>query len=83
MKNVADVVRWAITQVTKGAHGPELADDAHLITQGILNSLSMLGLIAQVEAELNIRIPVKEITRDNFESLKTITSLVERHVRAT
>lgn len=49
-----------------------------LIDDGILDSLTITGIIAALTMEFNITIPYEEITEENFNSLKDIASLVER-----
>lgn len=49
-----------------------------LIDDGILDSLTITGIIAVLTMEFNITIPYEEITEENFNSLKDIASLVER-----
>ncbi len=43
-----------------------------------VTSLKMVNLMLAIEQEFNILIPQADITPENFESLATIRSLVER-----
>jgi acyl carrier protein len=51
---------------------PQIRDDTNLIKSGIVDSLSMLRLIAFVEAQFNVVVTPKEVTRRNFESVDSI-----------
>ena len=49
-----------------------------LIGNGVLDSLSMFNLIAALEEEYKISIPFEEILPENFNSMASISSLVNR-----
>jgi len=48
----------------------------HLLDEGILDSLAILGFITLIEDELDIEIPDEEITRDNFTTIETVRKLI-------
>ena len=53
--------------------------DAQLYGQGFgVDSLDALQLVAALEEEFDVTIPDGELTRSNFESVRSIASLVER-----
>lgn len=47
--------------------------DAHL-----LDSLSIISLIAELEDTFDVTIPAVDIIPDNFKSVKAISALIER-----
>ena len=49
-----------------------LADD------GIIDSLTVVTIIAELSIEFGISVPFEEISTENFNSLDAITALVER-----
>lgn len=49
-----------------------------LVDDGILDSLTITGIIATLTMEFEISIPYEEITEDNFNSLAGIADMVER-----
>lgn len=49
-----------------------LADD------GIIDSLTVVNLIAELSIEFGISVPFEEISAENFNSVDSITALVER-----
>lgn len=53
------------------------ASDA-LVDEGILDSLTITGIIASLTMEFDIKIPYEEIIEDNFNSIKGLASMVER-----
>lgn len=55
--------------------------DQQLSSLGV-TSLKMVNLMLAIEFEFDILIPQAEITPENFHSLGTVTSLVERTLSA-
>ena len=49
-----------------------------LIDQGILDSLAIISLVAEIEEEFDVQIPTVEIIPENFNSAQAIWNLIER-----
>ena len=49
-----------------------------LIDDGLLDSLTITGIIATLTMEFGITIPYEEITEENFNSIASISKMVER-----
>lgn len=49
-----------------------------LVDNGILDSLTITGIIAALSMEFGISIPYEDITEDNFNSVDALTAMVER-----
>ena len=49
-----------------------------LVDQGILDSLTITGIIAALSVEFGVAIPYEDITEDNFNSVDAMTAMVER-----
>ena len=49
-----------------------------LVDQGILDSLTITGIIAALSMEFEITIPYEDITEDNFNSVDAMAAMVER-----
>jgi len=49
-----------------------------LVDDGILDSLTITGIIATLTMEFGIVIPYEEIIEDNFNSIKGLAAMVER-----
>jgi acyl carrier protein len=45
---------------------------------GVLDSLAVLGLIGFIEPEFSVRMSPSDLTDENFESIVSISRLVER-----
>ena len=59
----------------------QITEEAELIKSGILNSLSIAGLIAQLEGEFDVEIPDDTVTADNFSTPVRIMQLVAQNRR--
>ena len=49
-----------------------------LVDDGILDSLTITGIIAALTMEFGIAVPYEEITEENFNSVAGIAKLVEK-----
>jgi acyl carrier protein len=61
----------------------ELADDALLVTSGLVDSTGVLEIISFVEEEFGVCVRDDETTPDNLESIERIASFVARKRQAT
>ena len=52
---------------------------ADLYDDGILDSLTLVGVISALSAEFNLEIPYEDIIPENFNSVDAIAELVERY----
>ncbi len=59
---------------------PEIAftSSEELVNDGILDSLTITGIIAALSLEFGITIPYEEIVEDNFNSVPRLAKMVER-----
>ena len=58
-----------------------LTDDEPLLTSGFLDSIAIVKLLTYIEQEFNVEISDADFDPDNFETIDTIATLIER-VRA-
>lgn len=49
-----------------------------LVDNGILDSLTITGIIATLSMEFGIDIPYEDITEENFNSVDAMAAMVER-----
>jgi acyl carrier protein len=78
MRITSDSIRELLMQVVKDVPVDEIRPDTKLLERGILSSLAMLRLIALAESQFKIRIPAKEISAENFETLEAIATVVTK-----
>ena len=56
----------------------DFASSDALVDDGILDSLTITGIIATLSMEFGITIPYEEIVEDNFNSVAGLAAMVER-----
>lgn len=59
------------------------APSADLIDGGLLDSLALVELLAAIEAEFGIEIPLDELDLDRIRTLENLTELVGEYVART
>jgi len=68
-----------LLSILQGLHDDvDYLTEEHLIDDGILDSLDIVTLVTEIDAELDVRIPPEEIVPENFNSAKALWALVER-----
>ena len=56
----------------------DFTSSEELVDDGILDSLTITGIIAALSMEFGITIPYEEIIEENFNSIKGLADMVER-----
>jgi len=55
-----------------------LDDETPLISGGLIDSMSIIDLILDLQSELGLEIPVSEVQPDDFDSIERIAQTVAR-----
>jgi acyl carrier protein len=58
-------------------------DQASFLEQGIVDSVGIMELVAFVEDRFKFTVQDEDITPDNFDSVSSLTSYVERNLVST
>jgi acyl carrier protein len=74
----AIAIRTAAREVVREMTGTAVSDADPLISSGLIDSLSILKLIARLETRLGVSIPPANLQPDDFESIDWIVDTVER-----
>jgi len=69
-----EAVREVVATITK----KPIRDDQALVSSGLIDSLSVLTLIAALEKRLQIRIPTAQVQPDDFDSVLIIVETLAR-----
>lgn len=76
--NTSDTIRDFIThEILHETLASPLGNDDQLVDSGVIDSLGVMTMLSFLEEEFSIKIPDNELTPENFESISTITALVE------
>ena len=60
-----------------------IGDDQSLLESGIIDSLGIMKLLSFVEERFEIKISDDELLPENFESIVTISYLVDEKIKAS
>jgi len=71
-------IRKAAIEAASQVAGRPIKDRQRLISSGLIDSLSILKLIAQLEKRLNVSIPTDALQPEDFDDLDLIVETVER-----
>lgn len=72
------VIRAAAQAVASQIAGRPVKDGQRLVSSGLIDSLSILKLIAELEKKLNLSIPTENLQPEDFDDLDLIVETVER-----
>lgn len=61
-----------------GGDGEDLDADTPLIDLNVIDSIVVFDLVHFLQDETGITIPIREVTLDNFATIRKITGLVAR-----
>jgi len=78
MNDISAKVRNYIVTTFLFGDGSKLRDETSFLDNSILDSTGMLELISFVEQEFTISIDPSELVPDNLDSIKNITTFIER-----
>ncbi len=55
----------------------DVEDDTNLLEEEVVDSLGIFTLVSFIESAFNVSVDAEEVNLDNFETLASITKLVE------
>ncbi len=80
MVNVDSVKKFVIETICEVVADADIDMDTLLFEEDILDSLSILYLIEELEAEYNIEVPLEEVTENNFSTVNNISNYVMERI---
>ncbi len=83
MSNTNNLKTFIIEEFIPDSHKDEISDDLELIKSGILDSLSVLKLVAFIEDSYDIALDPSEIDPENLNSIRAIDTLISKKLEAT
>lgn len=58
----------------------DFESSTELVDDGILDSMTLVGMISTLSMEFGVMIPYEDIVPESFNSIDAITELIERYV---
>lgn len=74
----AEKIRDTAREVVSVLAGHRVADEDALISGGLIDSLAILRMIAQLEKKLGISIPTDSLQPEDFDNINLIVETVQR-----
>ena len=56
----------------------DFTSEHELIGEGILDSIDIVTLVGEIDESFGVRVPIEEITPENFSSVESISRMIER-----
>ena len=78
MDQKSAIKNYIQTEILHGRN-VSLKEDEDLLSAGIIDSLSILKLVAFVEERFNISIPDEDVVFDNFSSINALAEYLQQH----
>ena len=81
MDYTAKIEQFIVDELIIGGSQERINPDESLFASGVLDSLSILRLIAFIEEQFGVIIEDAEVVPDNFQSINEINSFITKKVR--
>jgi acyl carrier protein len=81
LKMDAQAVRSTVRGTVAEIVGHRVEDSESIVSSGLLDSLSVVQLIAELERKLNVTIPPANLQPEDFDTVDLILETLERTAR--
>jgi len=71
------IITWVTEQQAEKGNIVEVTPETDLLASGLLDSLDFLHLMTFIEEELNVDVPVEQLSPDNFSTPAIAGALVD------
>lgn len=72
-----DEIKEYLKELIEEATGESVDDDTMLFEEEILDSMSILYLIGEIEAQYDIELPPDEVVESNYGSVEAMAQYIE------
>jgi acyl carrier protein len=73
-----DLKRYIVDHILDGRDGDDLTFESPLLEWGVIDSLTIVDLVDFVKTKFAIDLPASELNPRNLETIRSLTSLMER-----
>ena len=77
MSNILTIKQFIIDEFIPDTESKDISNDLDLLTNGVLDSLAVLRLVAFIEDQFDLALNPDEIDPDNFRTLSDMAKLVD------
>ena len=82
VSNIKAAIREHVVATWLNGHGRSFTDDTDLLKSGIIDSVSVAELWGYLETTFSVELAWGEIGPDDFRTVNTLSSMVEKVVHA-
>ncbi|HET6612883.1 MAG TPA: acyl carrier protein [Kofleriaceae bacterium] len=75
-RQILAALRTYLTTEVLGDDGEDLMPTTPILELGIIDSLSMLGLLSFIDEQLDISVPDEDVRPENFNSLDSLSAFL-------
>jgi acyl carrier protein len=79
MDTIEKLRKFLTSEFSSDRKGP-ISPDENLLTQGIIDSMGILKLVAFIESTFGIKISNDDILPENFQSLNSLKEFIEKKI---
>lgn len=76
MEILAKIIDWVRTSKGDLDQKIEITADSELLSNGLIDSLDLLQLVAYIEDQFKVNVPPDALTPDNFSTPNAISNLI-------
>lgn len=67
-----------LVEIMKRVNPALLETDKRIMTDALVDSVDLVGIVAEIEEVFGIEIPIEAISPENFDSVDLMWSMIER-----
>lgn len=82
MKHIDRIASYVKTELAKGRGRTAIGVDEDLLELGLLDSISLVRLVAHLETTFEIEVLDEDLMPENFQTITSISAYVERRLAA-
>lgn len=73
-----EIIRAIVRRQFKRKKSLTFTDDTALVSGGLIDSMSLVDVILDLQSELDVTIPTSEVQPDDFDTVRKIAATVAR-----
>lgn len=81
MSILADLEKFLLEEVAVDTSRKSLEPEDDLLEQGVIDSMGILKLVAYIEETYGVQIDDEDVIPENFQTLASMASFIERKTR--
>ena len=81
--SIEDKIRDFIVKNLYFVEDQSLGDDVSFLSEGVIDSVGAMELVAYVEAEFGIKVEMSEVVVKNFDSVRQLADFIRRKLAST